>query len=234
MNSIAIVVNVQHDWLDYLAAYSGAVGGAAAVVALILAGLSKREAARSADAAEATKRLADEQVEIMRKESAAAKSERDRRAAPEIRLGAHAPGARDNEAPAIVILTVGFSNDNGTRAVDRLTVNLSVPSVMQLRTAADRYGNPGGNGNIADAPSEVLGDHVGALYWNEVLGPIDQHVNVVRYLSLGSPPVRTHRIEAEIVNRDLPGGRSSHAWDMSIPSSGDRVELVPVPIASAR
>jgi hypothetical protein len=118
-------------------------------------------------------------------------------------LGAHAPSHRNDAPPPLVVLTVGFSNDNSTRPVDRLTVNLRVPSRMQLYSHRDSSLSGGGPGDIADAPSAVIGGDTGVIHWNEVLGPIDQHVNVVRYLTLGSPPAGIHRIEAELVNGDL-------------------------------
>ena len=71
-----IHVIVQHDFLDYAAAIGGILGGVAALIALGFAWLSKRDAGRSATAAQRTKELADEQVTIMRGEAAAALAER--------------------------------------------------------------------------------------------------------------------------------------------------------------
>jgi hypothetical protein len=118
-----ILVNVHHDLFDYFAAFGGLIGGIAALVALIFAALSKRDAARSAaaaersaTAAEGTKALADQQVEIMRREAGAAFAERQRRAAPTIEIGAHTIGTSATDPPAMIILTVGFSNDAGDQA----------------------------------------------------------------------------------------------------------------------
>jgi hypothetical protein len=231
---VHVVVTTHHDFLDYLAAYSGAVGGAAAVVALIFAGLSKRDAARSAEAAKATQELADEQVRIMRDEAAAAKAERDRRGAPEIYLGAEAFEFTDDSPPRFVVLTAGFSNDNGTRAIDRLVVNLRAPAVLELRACSDRWGNGSGNGQIHDLPSVVLGDKPGALFWTDAFGPIARFVHEVRFLKIGAPRPGSYRIEAELVNEDLPGGHSQHVWQLDIPDRGGWVALEPILIQPVR
>ena len=123
MAVIHVVVDAaHHDLFDWLAAIGGVVGGFAAVVALVFAAISKRDAARSAEAAEKTQALADEQVRIMREEAETAKAERERRAAPEMQLEAQAIGISDDLPPALIVLTAGFSNEHGTRPIGRLDV----------------------------------------------------------------------------------------------------------------
>ena len=219
MPSVIQTVDVHHDLLDYLAALGGAVGGAAAVIALALAVMAKKDAKRSAGAAEATQRLADQQVAIMRQEAAAAQAERERRAAPTIHLGV------GNRWPRLIVLTVGFSNEQGTRAIDRLPVNLQVPDSIDLYTCADLYGNDRERDYISHYPSVRLGDHVGANVWAPVIGPIEPLESAVRYLTLLDTPPGVHRIEAIMVHRDLPSGRSKSAWNLTVPEGGAGVEL---------
>jgi hypothetical protein len=228
VQALHVTVASHHDLVDYLAAIGGLVGGIAALAALVFAGLSKRDAARSANAAEATQELADEQVAIMRREAAAAEAERSRRAAPEIHLGARPTGTSADAPPRLIYLTVGFSNENGTRSVERLTVNLRVPDLMSLSSVDGEQGI--GPVEITKYPSVELGEHCGALVWSPTIGPIDRHVHLVKELKLGSPPAGTHRIEAELVHPDLPGGQSVHAWTLKVPAHGDRVELEPIPV----
>ena len=86
-----------------------------------------------------------------------------------------------------------------------------------------------GPAEITEYPSVELGEHRSALVWSPTIGPIDRHVHLVKELKLGSPPAGTHRIEAELVHADLPGGRSLHAWTLKVPANGGRVELEPIP-----
>jgi hypothetical protein len=229
MQALHITVSNHHDWLDYFAAIGGIVGAFAAVVALIFAGLSKQDAARSADAAEATRKLADEEVGIMRTEADAAEHERGRRASPEIQISARGFKLPRDGPPLTIILTLGFSNENGTRPVERVTVNLRVPNTMTLRECKDEYGNIETSDNVRPLSDLVVGDHRGAFVWHPTIGPIDRGVYIVRYLKLDGPRAGTHRIEAELVHRDLPGGRSLHAWTLVVPEAGDGIDLEPSP-----
>lgn len=230
MHALALTVSVRHDWLDYLAAFGGFVGGITALIALFLAWQSKGAADRSAKAAEATQRLADEQVAIMRREAAATQAERSLRAAPEIQLSARAMLTSPNEPPDWIILTVGLSNANGTRPVDRLTVNLLVPEVIAIEPS-DEDGVPRlGAGGVMKSPDHQLGGHRGAVYWYEKdIGPIGRREHVVRFVRLTRPRPGSYEIQAELMNDDLPDGHSFHAWTLEVPTSGDRVELRPIP-----
>jgi hypothetical protein len=222
-----IPVTVHHDLLDYVAVIGGAVGGVAALIALWLAWLSKKGAERSAVAAEQTKALADEQVAIMRREAGAALEERSRRAAPTIEIGA-SPIAGSGPAQ-LVILTVGFGNDAGTRAVERLAVNVRVPDSIQLRTCKDQFGNGAGGDGISLMESVQLGEHMGALVWQANVGPIERLAHPYQYLALGLPPSGEHRIEATIIHPDLPGGAYSAAWILKVPANaGEELELTRV------
>lgn len=223
-------VNVHHDALDYLAALGGLVGGIAAVVALIVAIRSKKDAARSAAAAEAAQALANEHLKIARHEAEAAETERKRRAAPEIQVTAKAVGMSDDAPPMRVVLSVAFSNDNGTRAVERLGVNVLVPDSMELIAADDEDGNGVGSGRILHSPGHHLGTHHGAVYWADMtLGPINVGDYLIRYLTLRRVVPGAHEVWAELSNEDLPGGHSKHAWRLQIPPSGDRLEIQPLP-----
>jgi hypothetical protein len=206
-------VIIHHDTLDYASVFAGVAGGLAAIVALIFALLSKRDAQRSADAAEAA-------LAIMRREA-------QRRANPDVQLSVHALGTSPEHPPGLVVLTLGFSNDGGTRAAERLTVNFLVAERLTLMPCDDEYGNGSGHGKIMLSPNEQLGDVVGVKFWANDVGPIDPNVHRPAYLRIGGPPPGEHRLRAKLTHEDLPDGHREHEWVLQIPETGQAIELLP-------
>ena len=83
------------------------------------------------------------------------------------------------------MLTVGFSNDKGTRTVDRLPANVRVPDNILLHTFADnRQDSTPTLLDINPYPTVKLGDHLGANVWEQTVGPIARLEHDVRYLLL--------------------------------------------------
>jgi hypothetical protein len=202
----AVEVSVHHDWLDYLAALGGLAGGLAGLVALVFAGLSKRDAGRSAAAAEAA-------LAIMQ-----------RRAHPSVEIAVRAFGTSDTAPPAQVVLTLGFSND-GTRVAERVVVNVLVPDTLSLEPSADEYGNSlARKGLISMSPNEVMGAHTGAIYWADIVGPIDVGVHTPVYLRIQKPPAGDHALVVKLIHEDLPA-ELEVCRVLHIPESGGDVTL---------
>jgi len=225
-----IPVIVERDFVDYLAAAAAVIGVVTGAIGLTLAWFLGRDARRSAVAAEHTSALAYEQVAIARREAEAAVAERGRRAAPTIQLWAYRKPAMIAIATIPLrefVLAISFSNDAGTRAVQRLPVRLRVPDYFGIYTC-DQFGrNTARADDVRYSPQTKLGDHIGARVWDSTIGPIAPLEHDARYLLLTGARSGVHRLETEIVHEDLPDGGSTAAWDLTVPKARDRVVLVP-------
>lgn len=131
----ASTLHIAHDWLDYLAIFSGVGSLALAGVAALVAVRSKRDAERSADAAERTAKSAAatavlteqmeqrgvEQLHIMRTEHQAFMDERRRR--PQIEPVLELGGAKPQN-PLRVVVRSGATNVGSKTAEDVLIMTL--------------------------------------------------------------------------------------------------------------
>jgi hypothetical protein len=155
-----------HDWLDYMAAFGGLVGGVAAVVALVLAFLSMKDARRSADAAEASAKESGASLRILQAEHEAAEAERAKR--PDVGGTLNWDPIFEYEGTNDVLLYVGMHNERGTRDADRVLLNLLVPAEVGL-VRTDKDGRNPRERELLDAYEPFReGDAVIAWhYWNE-------------------------------------------------------------------
>lgn len=218
------VLSTHHDWLDYVAALGGLAGGIAGVAALIFASRSAEDAKRSATAAEKTAEIAETSLTIMREEADVAREMRSRKADPVLILSAEVRGTTPDAPPTLVILRLAFRNE-GDRVADQLMVNFLLPDVFNF-IACDQDGNPTPDeGNIATT-SEQLGDHIGAKYWWDEVGPLlARSVNKLQHLLINRPPPGEHVLKGVLMNEDLPGNERSWRWQLSVPQTGQHVTL---------
>jgi hypothetical protein len=218
------VLSSHHDWLGYVAALGGLAGGIAGVAALIFANRSAEDAKRSATAAEKTAAIAERSLTIMREEAEVAREMRSRKAEPVLILSAEVRGTMPDAPPTLVILTLGFRNE-GNRVADRLMVNFLVPDNFNF-IACDQEGNPTPDAGHVATTSEQLGDHIGAKYWWDEVGPLlARSVNKLQHLLINRPPPGEHVLKGVLMNEDLPGNERSWRWQLSVPEAGQRLML---------
>ena len=221
----APTVHIAHDWLDYFEAIGGLVGGAAALAALVFAGISKRDAGRSAGAAERSAAAAEESLRIWREEAEAARTKRSLRAVPTIRLDAHFGGGAVNDVPSRIVLWAGFSND-GQRDAERVVVNIVVPDSLTIAPCMDEFGlNSSQRGLVRKLPDARLGEHTGGVFWSDDVGPVDVAVSKLLYFVVTPVVAGDHVIETTIAHADLPGRGTVANWLLRVSGALDAVEI---------
>lgn len=210
MLNAAIEVAVRHDWLDYVGALGGFAGGIAGLVALIFAGLSKRDAERSATAAE-------QALALMREEAKVAEAEREKRADPVAQLSALA-FVNSKDELGYVVLNIRISNE-GTRAAERLMLSVVVADPLSI-APCDEVG-----AKTALTSSERLGTIPGKQYWAKRIDSLDLHIPRGGFLRLQSPAPGSHRITVRLSHEDIPTGQRARQWDLEVPDKGGALKL---------
>jgi hypothetical protein len=211
-------VHVAHDWLDYVAAFAGIGSLVLAAVAAGVAIRSKRDAERSANAAERIARSASataeltvemekrgaEQLGIMRTEHAAFMAEQQRR--PEVEPVLEIAGAPNQLAPLNVLIRSGATNV-GLRTANQVLILTLVP--MGIRVfRADPKGVPLEEIKLFPQREQTL-QRRGAQYPAEGFGvkvDVVPAVFQVDHLLLVFPEPDVFEIATRCFHQDIPDG----------------------------
>jgi len=217
-----------HDALDLLAALGGAIGGAAALIALVFAWRSARHAkasaehaARSQELAERSANAAEEELDLFRGEVEAARLQRSRRA--DLRFGLSGSVASWSGARADRIrLALRWANE-GSREADRVRVTLEVPETVALETTLAGQGRLG-RANVSHLYSDR---DAPCRYWRQVLGTIDaDSQDEADVLRVRAAP-REFPVALVAQHEDIPGGRLVLRWQITLPTRRDEgVDIV--------
>jgi hypothetical protein len=222
-------VTVHHQALDYIGVFGGLVGGLAAIVALWFAVLSKRDAKRSADAAERSTKASERSADaaeaalvISREEAEVIRAERERQADLRIDMEARAIGTAPEWPPAVVMLTLKVEN-TGTRDAERVIAKVAVPDTLQMEAVEDHEGNITTPGQVHWEDAR-LGGHRGVCFWSDLVlltqgGAIGQHLRIEK------PPAGIYRVSAGLSSGDLPAGHLWRFWQLQVGIGDDSIAL---------
>ena len=220
MNVVATTLHVANDWLDYVAAFAGAGSLVLAAVAVLVAVRSKRDAQRSADAAEQTAKSAvattkltvqmeqrgAEQLQIMRTEHAAFMKEQQRR--PEVVPVLEFAGIPNPARPLEVLIRSGATNV-GARTAESVLIMTLVPQGVGLRRATHE-GRP-----IGELPLEPQREQQllrkGMQYPADGLGvraDVTPHVFHTDHFLLTFPEPDIYEIATRCLHMDIANGKN--------------------------
>jgi hypothetical protein len=180
-----VEVTLDRDWLDYAAALSGVIGAAAAIVALILARRSAKDAERSADTAERTAEAAEASAKTSAALFDAVEEERKRRPRIDdlsVSFRAHGDGLTG-------VFEAGLHNA-GSKPAIRALINFLLPPEVGVVATGPTGTEPGIPGAMLTT-REPRGETGPMLDWHYWSGYVDLFPNVHQLAHFRLPSRRT-------------------------------------------